>query len=172
MGDEGDYCKCLQRECHRRGHSKREKDRERQILREVKDPIFLCQKSDIKVERECRQGQEKSIGSHKKTNKKEYYRSPNRWVLRQWEWWTLSFSTDMLAYTYLAWLKIVFHTVLKAFAFGLQWCDYETVANKMGRVANSFASTKTIKKTESSIISSDIKNYISKDYYINNKILL
>lgn len=39
----------------------------------------------------------------------------------------------------------------------------------MSRVTNSFASTKTAKKTESSIISSAIKNNIPEDnYYINN----
>ena len=73
-------------------------------------------------------------------------------------------------YTYLAWLKIIFHTVLKTFSFGLQWCNDQTIANKMSRVTNSFASTKTAKKTESSILSSATKNNIPEDYYyINNK---
>lgn len=40
----------------------------------------------------------------------------------------------------------------------------------MSRVTNSFASTKTAKKTESSIISSAIKNNIPEDYYYINNI--
>lgn len=46
-------------------------------------------------------------------------------------------------YFYLARLKIIFHTVLKAFSLWLQGCYDEAISHKVSRVANSFTGTKT-----------------------------
>jgi len=47
------------------------------------------------------------------------------------------------AFSYLAGLEIIFHTMLKAFSFRLQRCHDETVPHKVSRVTDSFAGAET-----------------------------
>lgn len=44
---------------------------------------------------------------------------------------------------YLAWLEIIFHTVLEAFSFGLQGGHDEAVPHEVRRVTDSFTGPKT-----------------------------
>lgn len=98
------------------------------------------EKSHIKVRRNYRK--EKAVKGRNKV--KEHYRNQSNKVLRQGEWQLTWSPREASTLPYLAWLEIILHTVLETFSFGLQRCDYQTVANKMSRVTNSFASTKTV----------------------------
>lgn len=66
---------------------------------------------------------------------------------------------------YLARLEVVLDAVLKAFSFGLQRRDNQTVPHEVGGVADSLAGTETTEETKCSVTPSDTNNRVSKGYY-------
>lgn len=63
--------------------------------------------------------------------------------------------------SYLPRLKVIFDTVLEAFAFRLQRCHDQTVAHEMCRVADSFTRAKAAKETVSKLRGANITFLIS-----------
>lgn len=98
----------------------------------------ITQKSDMKI-----RNYRKEKGTESQEKVKEHYRSHTAQPGKGEQLLTW-FPGEASTLPYLARLEIILHTVLETFSFGLQRCDYQTVANKMSRVAHSFASTKTV----------------------------
>lgn len=68
----------------------------------------------------------------------------NRWIqIKHFIVKTIATLERVQKYTHLPWLKFVFDTVLKAFAFDLHRSQHQTVSDEVRRVSNTFTRFKT-----------------------------